>query len=63
MSTNKENSELTIRVDRAKLGFFSIRGTLLKRVRALNLEGVQVIGNEIKVKLDTVILGNRRRDQ
>ncbi|MEE2671139.1 MAG: hypothetical protein VYA54_05485 [Bdellovibrionota bacterium] len=63
MSTNKENSELTIRIDRAKLGFFSIRGTLLKRVRALNLEGVQVIGNEIKVKLDTVILGNRRRDQ
>lgn len=63
MSTNKENSELSIRLDRAKLGFFSIRGTLLKRVRALNLEGVQVIGNEIKVKLDTVILGNRRRDQ
>lgn len=59
MATNKNNTEITIRLDRAKLGIFSIRGTLLKRVRRLNLEGVTVNKNTITIKLDTVILNQR----
>lgn len=60
MATNKENSEITIRLDRAKLGIFSIRGTLLKRVRGLNLEGVTVNKNTITINLETVILNQRQ---
>ena len=60
MNTNKENSEITIRIDRAKLGIFSIRGMLLRRVRNLNLEGLSINGNTITVNLETVILGQQK---
>jgi hypothetical protein len=63
MSTNKTNTQLTIHLQSARLGIFSIKGTLLKRLRGLNLEGVSIIKDKIIVNLETVVLGGGSRQQ
>jgi len=60
VTTNKENTLLDIHLTRAKLGFFSIRGTILNMVKNLKLDGVVVKGNHIIVDLSTVVVGGRR---
>lgn len=59
MKTDKKNTVMTIELNRAKLGIFSVRRTLLRMVRNLKLEGISVDKNIITIKLDTVILGGR----
>lgn len=59
MSTNKENTQMVIHLKNAQLGVFSIKSTLLKRLRALNLDGVSVVKDKIYINLDTVILGGK----
>jgi hypothetical protein len=54
ISTNKENTVIEVFLIKAKLGIFSIRKTVLKMVKRLNLEGVTVDGNKIRVDLATV---------
>lgn len=61
VKTNKENTLLDIHLTRAKLGFFSIKGTLLNMVKRLKLDGVTVKGSHIMVDLSTVVVGGRRQ--
>lgn len=58
MTTNKDNTKLEIHLHKAKLGIFSIRSTLLKQVKKLELEGVTVKGRTIHVDLSSVVTGN-----
>jgi hypothetical protein len=51
VKSNRDNTVINIHVSRAKLGFFSVRGTVMKAVRRLNLEGVTIVGNNIQVDL------------
>jgi hypothetical protein len=53
ISTNKDNSVIEVLLVKAKLGIFSIRKTIMKMVKRLNLEGVSVEGNRIIVDLLT----------
>jgi hypothetical protein len=63
VKTNKDNTILDIHLTRAKLGFFSIKGTILKMVRNLKLDGVVVKGNHIIVDVSTVVVGGRRQTE
>ncbi len=60
ISTNKENTMLDINLKRAKLGIFSVRGTLLRLVRNLKMDNVTVNGSHIIVDLNSIVLGGRR---
>lgn len=51
MKVNKEQTLLTIQIDRVKLGIFSFRKILLRQLRRLNLNNVTIDGNKILVKL------------
>jgi|LULF01.1.fsa_nt_gb hypothetical protein len=54
VKSNKENTKIEIHLQRAKLGIFSIRGTLMNMVRRLKLNGVQVKGHYIYVNLEKI---------
>ena len=52
---NKEKeNKLIITLNRAKLGIFSIRGFLLRKVRDLSPETISVDGNKIIINLESV---------
>lgn len=61
ITSNKTNTKIDIRLTKAKLGVFSIRGTLLGMVKRLNLDGVTVNGNIIHVDLKTVSSRNQTK--
>lgn len=51
ISTNKDKTHIEILLVRAKLGYFSVRSTLMGMLKRLNLDGVKVEGNKIIVAL------------
>lgn len=51
INSNEDNSEIIIKLNKAKLGLFSIRSTIIKRIDRLGLNGVSVNGNTIRVVL------------
>ena len=51
ISTNEDKTALIIQLKKAKLGVFSIRTTLLNRLRSLELEGVSISGKTITIQL------------
>lgn len=59
MKTNKRNSELIITVNKAKLGIFSIRSTLLKAIARLKLDkvNVDVKRRTITIDLKSIVFG------
>ncbi len=54
MTSNKDNTKIDIFLLKAKLGIFSIKKTLLKQIKRLELDGVTVKGSTIHVDLKTV---------
>jgi hypothetical protein len=56
----KEN-KLIITLQRAKLGWFSIRGFLLRKVRDLKIETITVDGNNIIINMENVFSTGRGR--
>lgn len=56
---DKKESELRIELRKARLGFFSVRGVLLRTIDKLALETVKVRGNWIIVDLDQVAASGR----
>lgn len=59
IKTNKENTLIDMHLQRAKLGWFSIRGTILKMARRLKLDGLTVKGSHIIVDLGSSSLKNK----
>jgi hypothetical protein len=57
VKSNKENTILEITISRAKVGYFSVRGTLLKRIRNMKLDNVTVVGNKIIIDLSSIVFG------
>jgi GH18 family chitinase len=51
ISQDKKNQTLTFHVKKAKLGIFSVRGTLLKMARKLKMDNLSVQGNKIILSL------------
>ena len=55
ISSDKDNNFITIKIKKAKLGFFRITRTVLNMVKDLKLDGVKVSGNTITVDLRDVV--------
>ena len=55
ISTDKDNNFITIKIKKAKLGFFRITRTVLNMVSNMKLDGVKVSGNTITVDLRNVV--------
>jgi hypothetical protein len=57
ITSNKENTVLEIKINRAKIGYFSVKGTLLKRVKNMKLDNVTVVGSKIIIDLSSIVFG------
>jgi hypothetical protein len=62
VKTDKENTVLSFHLSRAKLGIFPIKKTLLRRIRALNLDGMQIKGDQIDISLKQFFTNQKRLD-
>jgi hypothetical protein len=57
---NKKSNQLTLTLLKAKLGYFSIRKFLLKRLAKMNIESVKVNGSNIVIDLGKTVFGSGR---
>ncbi len=61
ITTDKENTFLDIHLSKAKLGYFSIKSSLLGMVKRLNLDKVTVKGDHIIVNLTSIVVSKPRK--
>lgn len=55
IKTDKKNTYLKINIQKAKLGIFSIRNTIMNMIRRLKLDGVTVEGRTVIIDLENVV--------